>query len=116
MGRTFKGADCYGIAYLYAKENGISLPEYPEKLCGSSNEIKSSISEELENFYKITPGKERALDLILFKILGEPVHIGIVVSPGIMLHSFQGNGFSSVESYRSILWVNRIDSIWRPRK
>lgn len=107
------GADCYGLAYLFGKSIGIDLPEYLEKPCLNSNEISDSINQEKHRFQKISRNGLKKGDLILFNILGKPIHIGIVISSNLMLHSFEGNGFSSIESFDSQLWKKRIDSFWR---
>ena len=49
-------------------------------------------------------------DVVIFK--GRPWHIGLVIEPGQMLHSYRG-GTSCIESYNSIRWQSRIEGFYR---
>lgn len=51
----------------------------------------------------------RAGDLILIR----PGHIGMVVRPGLMLHSNEQGGASRIESYRNPIWWPSVQGFWR---
>lgn len=55
---------------------------------------------------------EQPGDSILLRVSGVPVHVGLVVSPGHMLHAYQGTN-ACVERYGSALWANRIEAFYR---
>ena len=115
-GRSFLGADCYGVAYLFGKQNGIDFPLFLHKETKESSGIVKTIENEKYKFVNIPKSHLAVGDLILFKILGQPVHIAVNVEKGIMLHSFEGNRYSTVEKFIGNQWERRIDSIWRLRK
>lgn len=45
-------------------------------------------------------------------IRGRPWHIGVVIAPNMMLHSYNG-GTSCVEDYQCMRWRNRIEGFYR---
>lgn len=62
----------------------------------------------VEHTTEVPAGEEREGDLIILRAL--PVHIGIVVEPGQMLHSFAGH-HSCISDYRSCKW--RVTGFYR---
>jgi cell wall-associated NlpC family hydrolase len=56
--------------------------------------------------------REQALDLILFRIAGHAMHIGIITEPGYFLHAQSGEA-SRIERYQSPKWARRIEGIYR---
>lgn len=51
-------------------------------------------------------------DVIVIGGSGRPWHIGIVIEPGEMLHSYRG-GSAVIESYRDPGWWRRIEGFYR---
>lgn len=51
-------------------------------------------------------------DLIL--LAGHPWHIGVVIGPGEMVHSYEG-GAACIERYDGMLWSARMRGFWRVR-
>jgi cell wall-associated NlpC family hydrolase len=100
-GRTYKEIDCYGICYLFNRDFlSKSIPEFPQ-------------FRKSEHLYKeIKLGKELTGDIISFNIKGQPIHVGVVVEKGMMLHIME-NRETSYESYTSFKWKKRVNSIWR---
>lgn len=85
-GRDYTGCDCYGLVYLYLKEQGQQLPVYDftyvfEDACELINEKKPLlVGESL-----ITP-KENCI--VLFYRGRHPTHMGVYVDGGV-LHTTQ---------------------------
>lgn len=49
-------------------------------------------------------------DIVLVR--SQPWHVGVVIEPGLMLHSYSG-GLSCIENYDSFLWRNRVSGFYR---
>lgn len=99
--RTYNEVDCYGLCYLYNKDFlGIEIPKYAD------------FDVDKNKFKKIKIGKETPGDIILFDIKGYPVHVGIIIQKGTMLHIME-NSKPLIENYNSHKWHKRINSIWR---
>ena len=99
--RTHKEVDCYGLCYLYNKEIlEIEIPKYAD------------FNIDQDKFKKIKIGKEYPGDIILFDIKGYPVHVGIIIQKGVMLHIME-NSKPMIENYNGPKWEKRINSIWR---
>lgn len=60
----------------------------------------------------INDGDEQAGDVIRLNMAGLPIHVGIVVAPGLMLHVEEGCD-SVWERYRSQTWKGRIAAFHR---
>lgn len=45
-------------------------------------------------------------------VRGRPWHIGVIIAPSMMLHSYNG-GTSCIEDYTNWRWVNRIEGFYR---
>lgn len=113
-GRDITGIDCWGLVRLYYKQElGIELPSYVDQYIGlTSTNIKESIISYRDNWDKVeTP---QLNDLILFRILGEPTHIGLYLGENKFLHIRDGYD-SVIESTNSINWSKRIEGYYRYR-
>lgn len=115
------GADCWGLAVLvFAERFGIQLPAHPDGYARPENaEARAAIAELSESirrdlFEPVLAGGERPGDVVLIRIGGAPCHVGLVVSPGLML-SVRRDQTSVIESYRSAQWRSRVDGFYRYR-
>lgn len=109
------GVDCWGLVRLvYADRLGVELPT----LTGYSDlkdriSIAQIIGEESASWWSVAPGFERIYDVAVFKMVGRPMHVGIVVKPGVMLHSEQGKGTHISEYSKDLHWSNRLEGFYR---
>lgn len=90
-GRSSEGVDCWGLLWLvYREVLGIPIASYaPETTDAPEREqIASLMAGELVKspWVDIQPGQEREFDMAIFKRAGIESHVGIVVTPGRMLH------------------------------
>lgn len=114
-GRTRDGADCWGLAcIIYAEKLGVTLPA----LTGyEDTKDKDSISEIIKseaNYWDfIKVGEEKPYDIAVFKMLGEPMHVAIVVEPGLMIHCERGSGVYLTHYYQSRQWDKRLEGFFR---
>ncbi|OJF92663.1 phage tail protein [Rhizobium sp. 58] len=115
LGRTREGCDCYGLArIIFEQELGISLPDYRGYAnCDERNEITALISgAALSPMWAPVAGQAAAYDIALFNRGRYASHIGIVASPGLMVHMAEAE-HSRLEHYRSGLWSHRLVGHYR---
>lgn len=110
--------DCWGLVRrIYHEKFGIALPSFAEY--DSANDlreiaaiIKDKEKAEGKTWHTIDEGQEKFGDVAIFKIAGQPVHIGFVLVDKKMLHVEMGID-SCVESYTSLRWQRRIHRFYR---
>lgn len=116
-GRSVDGLDCWGLVHLIFREvRSIELPSYAERYITAADRLAMArlIAGELGDWEEIEAGQERAFDGVLMREGKFPRHIGIVTSPGMVLHVQQGET-SRIERYRSGILANRIVGFFRHR-
>lgn len=109
-GRDKRGVDCWGLARLfYWNEFGIILPSYTGEY--SSAEEKKEVSDTINKhrgcWLEVQQGDETFGDIIILRLAGFPLHIGIILGNKKMLHTLKGCG-TTIENYDSRIWKNRI--------
>lgn len=111
--RSFTFCDCYGICYLFNKEVlGINLPEFLDEDIWDDDGVDLTIKKNRSKFKKIKLGKEKAGDIVSFKINGQFLHVGVVLQLGQMLHIMEEK-HAVIESYHNLKWKEKVDSFWR---
>ncbi|ABS68946.1 NLP/P60 protein [Xanthobacter versatilis] len=117
LGRDRVGLDCYGLVRLVlAEERGVALPSLTEAY--ASMEERAEIAAALSGISAQSPwtpvarGSEQPFDIAMFSVFGRPLHLGIVVQPGLMLHVSDGHD-SRIEDYRGAVWSRRLIAIYR---
>lgn len=105
---------CFRLVHrVFEDAYGISLPDSDAGLAPGYEARAARFHIELAaHCIEITAPAEG--DLIVIGRGGRPWHIGVVVEPGQMLHSYAG-GSAVIESYNDVRWRNRIDGFWRYR-
>jgi len=114
-GRAPCGVDCWGLVRLiYEKEYGIELPSYNGCYPSSTEaeEIAQLINGEKGKWSEVKAGEEKEGDVIIMRLSGYPTHVGMVVEPGMMIHTLKGTN-TVIEHYTGILWRNRVVGIFR---
>lgn len=114
-GRTEKGLDCWGLArHIYKEELGIILPSFTDSYSTSETreEIAAIIEFQKMKWEAIPSGKEQPFDIILLRILGIPMHIGVVIEKRKMIHVFKGSN-TTIENYTSAQWRHRVLGFYR---
>ncbi len=100
LGRDENGCDCWGLTRLISmKELGFTVPSFTEEY--SSTYKGKNVAQALdtlgvkdEHWEEIPAGEERLGDHILmygsYEIDGKryraPMHVGLVLAPGVMIH------------------------------
>ena len=109
-GRTVKGADCWGlIREIYRIEFGITLPSLTAGYTSvsSRDEMDNVVAKEWKNWINIDIGREEPGDVIILRIMGLPIHLGIVLTGRRMLHTLKGMD-AAIEHYDSRVWEKRV--------
>lgn len=100
---------------VYLEQLGIELPTYAEQAPDMDRaRLGALIATERTAWQAIPPGEEHATDAVLFRVMGESSHIGIVIGAGRFLHAKPGTN-ACIESYRGPLWARRIEGFYRHR-
>tara|TARA_R110000787_G_scaffold5686_8_gene20548 strand:- start:6324 stop:6716 length:393 start_codon:yes stop_codon:yes gene_type:complete len=111
--RDFNLCDCYGICYLFNKEElGIIIPQYLNEKIYSDEDINATYQEKKKDFKRVSLGKEKIGDIISLNVKGFPIHVGVVLQKGTMLHIMEGQ-HAMIESYQNSRWKNKVESFWR---
>jgi cell wall-associated NlpC family hydrolase len=107
------GADCWSLARHFAKnELGISLPVFfYDELTLQQDSARNIIREMKDTAKWVWKDAPDALgDIILFNLMGYPVHTGIYLGDGDFLHTLKGRN-SSIERLTDASWRNRITGV-----
>ncbi|SCB18558.1 C40 family peptidase [Rhizobium lusitanum] len=115
FGRGRRGVDCWGLAKLvYAETLGIELPSYIERYTSQEErrELDALISSAAGSETWASTVHAATFDIVVFRRGDMEAHVGIVVSPGLMLHT-SADDHSRVEHYNSGRWAHRLTGIYR---
>ncbi len=116
-GRDRSGLDCWGLVRLVLGEQfGIALPslatEYEHTL--ALDDISGVIRRQIPMWQSVTEGTERCGDVVVLRLHGLPLHVGVVLGDGYMLH-VEARIDSAIEKYDQTRWKDRIYGFYRHR-
>ena len=118
------GLDCWGLVrVVYEEQFGIELPSFEgvynesESTRGQQTRLEQYVLQERASlqegtFSEVPQEDAQEGDLIIIRTIGQPLHIGVVLVPGLMLNTREGVD-RIVESYRHPVWASRVDGIYR---
>lgn len=110
MGCSKEGCDCWGLVRLvYKQEFGIDIPGVTVDMTDADK--ATIVPMGLDALWDKTDNPQSG-DVINFHILGHDRHVGIVTTPGYMLHVYDNGHTSCIEPYTSRKWKNRIAGIY----
>ena len=116
-GRGWSGWDCWGMVQMYYREVlGVEIPSYVGEYtdAGRSTQTRRELAALID--HNMTDWREvdnaEAGDVVLLKIGGRPIHVGIAVNGGQMLHTETGVD-TLVERLASPMWERRIEGFYR---
>lgn len=113
LGRTPRGVDCWGLVLLVQKRMfGRILPSY--EIYEDSEYPGRAIADSWPSFDVIERGNEQPGDVLTFRgpRTDAEIHCGIVVRPGVFLHSLAGRD-SCLERYDQGIWNKFLVGIGR---
>ena len=106
--------DCYGLLYaIYKDILNIKLPLFNDEYFTTTNKIaiKELIERETSgDWQKITA--YMPLDIVIFRFLGWPLHVGIIMDENRFIHALRGSDVC-VEHLNNPLWRKKIDGFYR---
>jgi cell wall-associated NlpC family hydrolase len=114
------GCHCWGLVCLVQSEKfGRKLLRHDEFTYSGRHDarragavVKAYLQVVAEDWYQIDQAEVDLGDVLILRLLGQPIHTAVAVSDTHMLH--QQDGCDSVcEAIFSLLWENRIESVWR---
>lgn len=115
-GRSRLGVDCWGLAWLVYSDLGIAVPSYVGDYADATEraEIAGLIggAKTVDTWRMVDVAAP--FDLVVFHRAGIECHVGIVVSPGLMLHVIRDRD-SHLARYDSGYWSGRLTGTWRHR-
>jgi cell wall-associated NlpC family hydrolase len=112
-GRSPEGIDCWGLVKLfYERELGLIVPSYVDEYVGPNDRL--TVSQAIQQ--NIGKWKQTAViqagDMLLFSILGLPLHTGVYIGNNDFLHAFM-NTDSCIERLNSVTWNRRLIGAYR---
>lgn len=116
-GRDRTGCDCFGLLRLCLSEQfGVRLPSYTEDYVTTADreEIARLIRVELGAgpWCEIPLTDAQPGDGVLFRIEGDPMHIGVVIAPPQFLHVRRGAN-ACIEDWTRPQWARRLLGAYR---
>lgn len=112
-GRSRMGVDCWGLVRLfYIEVFKIDLPSYRTEYItsGHRESVSTAIETNLVGWQKVEQPKFG--DLLVFNILGLPLHTAIYIDRNNFLHAYL-NTDSCVERLNSVSWNKRLKGAYR---
>lgn len=115
-GRGPERFDCWGLLkYVYEHDHPrrIILPGYEEFYTDTDDKdgISAAIFDNRQERWREVTDPQ-PFDAILLRMLGVPMHVGIVTKPGFMIHC--AIGMNTVhEKYTGLRWANKVMGFFR---
>ena len=114
-GRDRNGVDCWGLVRLVLAERfAVNLPSYADGYGSTEDarDIGRLIRGELNPWRPVPSGAEQPGDVVLLRLMNQPMHVGLVVDPGWMLHIEEGID-ACLERYDGARWRQRVLGLYR---
>ena len=110
------GLDCWGLVrHVYARELGLTLPSFHTDYADPTvaGQIDPLVVAEAARWRAVSPGEERALDVVVLRRGRWRAHVGVVTSPGWMLHVEAGVDAALADYRRDRCWCRRVVGCYR---
>lgn len=114
-GRDRSGLDCWGLVRLVmAEQFNIALPSHVHEYQRTTQveRISTLIEREVQHWKLVSAGQEVCGDVIVLRVRGRPMHVGLVLGDRQMLHIELGIN-SVIERYSAPRWADRIAGFYR---
>jgi cell wall-associated NlpC family hydrolase len=112
-GRGRDGVDCWGFVRLVLwEEFGHAVPAYSgEYLTTEDRDDIARVVKDAQPTWEEVMAPEPG-DLVLFRIIDRPCHVGVMVDTGHFLHAMEGVG-PSLERLKNPRWRPRVVGFYR---
>lgn len=114
-GQTHEGLDCWQLARIVAREQfGIDYPDYDiaDPCDGPQVGARSREITAAPPWRQVTIAEARPPDVVVFRVLPHPSHVGVFLTPQWFLHIRAGT-CSALGRLDAIIWRHRIDGVFR---
>lgn len=112
-GREHSGCDCYGLVELVLSEVfDVAVRDFDYASDVDETTVADLFEEGLREAEWQRVIEPRPGDVVLLRIEGHPVHCGIVVGDGRMLHTMEGVN-SHIERIDGERWFDRVYGYYR---
>lgn len=116
-GRDAHGVDCWGLVRLvYEREFGLVLPSYTENYVTITDAEEIHLIVEHERARPVWSEVPLAAaldgDVLVIRLLGRPIHVGVVVDAPWFLHVTQGIN-TTLERWDQPIWARRLVGCYR---
>lgn len=116
-GRDIKGCDCWGLVRLIYKDHlDVTLPSLHGYDDTTDYLSMTNIIDRQTNsmeWQEIELGKEKPFDVLVFRVMNHPVHVGVVVDNGWMIHCERGQNTLHSDYMNDRNWSKRLEGIYR---
>jgi cell wall-associated NlpC family hydrolase len=90
---------------------GVDIPEYAYLSADDADGI-TALVDYVRTIWELSPEEHPATgDLLLLRVLGEPIHVGVYLEGGYVLHTLKGH--AAVLERIVPKWRNRIEGYGR---
>lgn len=112
-GRTRAGADCWGLIMLAQQQlHGRTVPDYCVYTDSSDPAQTSPLFAGRSDWQRVELAAIQPGDVLVLTVMGHPVHAGLYIGRGLMLHSLKGRD-SCIERIDCMAWRRRIEGVYR---
>jgi cell wall-associated NlpC family hydrolase len=115
IGIPWEELHCWSLVRRVLHEQfGIEAPSYADEYESPENwsKVAATTTRARQCWREVAAGAEQPGDVVLLRMQGQPIHVGIVIVPGDMLHTLKGLG-ACVENYRALRWRERVLGFYR---
>lgn len=108
-GRSLDGLDCWGLVRLvYNLDRDIELPSYLDQYNTTNDRdaLAELITAEKESKWQ-SVDQPQEFDVIILRMRGVPMHVGLVTYGKNMIHSARGVGVSH-EPFNNLRWKDKV--------
>jgi len=117
-GRSLAGCDCWGLVRLVLREQfGLDLPSYVGGYASANEREEASalIAGRIpaDGWWRVPDQQARPGDGVVLRIMNQPWHVGLMVTPSDFLHVFEGQAVSAIERVDSPRWKRRVVGFYR---
>ena len=112
-GRDRDGVDCWGLVQLWYREQlNIEVDDYLYAYTAAADfeSVSDAIKKHKAEWQPVDDPEFG--DVLVFKIAGYPMHVGIKMKGDDFLHAFQGTQ-SCLERLSDIAWNRRLHEVYR---
>lgn len=112
-GRIWPRLDCWGLVVNVMREvGGIELPQLEWLNVSSLHAIRREVAASSKSWVEVPIAAAELLDVLVIKSFGLPIHVGIVVKPGYVLHTEEATGCVCVP-FKDHSLVGRLEKAYR---